>query len=137
MSEVSHPPDITDDGPRIPGLPLAEQAAANQPASIANAIKEEEALSKNATPEQLEQDAARQEHQRNQRFKWHFENIAIAALWAAAVAITVIGGIWLWHMAAPSRWRWLQNEDVSHLQSIMTAGLLVGVVGNHFRKRLG
>jgi hypothetical protein len=33
--------------------------------------------------------------------------------------------------------RWLSAEDLSHIQSIVTAGLLVGVVGNHFKKRLG
>lgn len=63
--------------------------------------------------------------------------IAICALWMAASAIAGVGGVWLWHMAAPPCWRWLSGEDVSHLQSIMTAGLLVGVIGNHFKKRMG
>ncbi len=123
--------------PRIPGLPAVEQEASGDHASYANAIAEVESLSRNATPDELKHDAERREHDRNQRFRHHFELIAIGALYVAAVAITFIGAIWLWHMGAPASWRWLTGEDVSHLQSIMTAGLLVGVIGNHFKKRIG
>lgn len=123
--------------PQIPDIPAAETAAALDPAASAQSRAEEELLSQNATPEELERDAARQEHGRNQRFRHHFEYIAIGALYVAAIAILGIGGVWLWHMAAPTRLRWLSQEDVSHLQSIMTAGLLVGVIGNHFKKRMG
>jgi hypothetical protein len=123
--------------PQIPGLPPTERAASRNSASVEKAIAEENSLSQNATPEELQKDADRREHHRNQRFRHHFELIAICALWVAAFAIAGVGGVWLWHMAAPSRLRWLSGEDVSHLQSIMTAGLLVGVIGNHFKKRMG
>lgn len=66
-----------------------------------------------------------------------FENLAIVALWLSAVVIAACGLIWLAHMVLPEKWRWLAKDDVSHLQSIVTAGLLVGVIGNHFKKRLG
>lgn len=123
--------------PQIPGLPPTERAASSNSASVEKAIAEEESLTQNATPAELKRDADRREHDRNQRFRHHFELIAIVALWVAAFAITCVGGVWLWHMAAPPCWRWLSSEDVSHLQSIMTAGLLVGVIGNHFKKRMG
>jgi uncharacterized membrane protein YjjB (DUF3815 family) len=84
----------------------------------------------------MEDEAKRNEHGRNQRFRNQFEYIAIASLWLASAAITIVGGIWLWHLVAPPQGRWLSTEDVSHLQSIVTAGLLVGVIGNHFKKRL-
>ena len=138
MNETEPPPKQgVASTPQIPGIPPVEQAASNNSASIERAWAEAEALSRNASPEELQRDAAQQEHHRNQRFRHHFERIAIAALWVAAVSITVVGGIWLWHMAAPTKWRWLKGDDVSHLQSIMTAGLLVGVIGNHFKKRMG
>ena len=138
MNEAPPPPKVEGAvAPRIPGLPPTEQAAVGDAASNEQALREYEQLSRNATPEQLEREAQQAEHDRNQRFRTHFENIAICALWAAAVAITLVSGVWLWHMSAPPKWRWLTGEDVSHLQSIMTAGLLVGVIGNHFKKRLG
>lgn len=139
MNEPLPPPPSKEgaSAPLIPGVPQQEQAAASDTASTEQAYDELEQLSRNATPEELQREAQRNEHDRNQRFRGHFENIAICALWAAAVAITLVGGIWLWHMAAPIKWRWLSGEDVSHLQSIVTAGLLVGVIGNHFKKRLG
>lgn len=123
--------------PQIPGLPPAEQAASSEVASVEQAWAEAEFLSRNVSPEELQRDADQREHHRNQRFRHHFELIAICALWVAALAVTSVGGIWLWHMAAPTNYRWLNGEDVSHLQSIMTAGLLVGVIGNHFKKRIG
>jgi cation transport ATPase len=123
--------------PQIPGIPLTEQAASSDSASVEQAIAEEEFLSRNSAPEELKKDAERQEHHRNQRFRHHFEHIAVCTLWLAAIAIASVGAIWLWHMIAPSNLRWLTGEDVSHLQSIVTAGLLVGVIGNHFKKRLG
>lgn len=123
--------------PQIPGLPSVEQAASSEVASVEQAWAEAEFLSRNVSPEELQRDADQREHHRNQRFRHHFELIAICALWVAALAVTGVGGIWLWHMAAPTSFRWLNGEDVSHLQSIMTAGLLVGVIGNHFKKRIG
>jgi hypothetical protein len=132
-----HPNKGGTQPPQIPGLPDVELAASGSAVSLKNAFAEEASLSRGATPEELAQDAQEKEHHRNQRFRHHFELIAIVALWIAAAAITLIGGIWLWHMGAPARWRWLTGEDVSHLQSIMTAGLLVGVIGNHFKKRIG
>jgi hypothetical protein len=119
--------------PQIPGLPPTELAASGNRASVKKALAEEESLSQNATPEELKNDADRREHDRNQRFRHHFELIAIGALYVAALAIASVGGVWLWHMAAPLCWRWLGGEDVSHLQSIMTAGLLVGVIGSSGR----
>ncbi|HKR91371.1 hypothetical protein [Novosphingobium sp.] len=138
MNETEPPPEQGGGIlPQIPGLPPVEQDASNESASVHKAWAEMELLSQNSTPEELEQDAVRREHDRNQRFRHHFELIAIIALWLTAGFVVAIGAVWLWHMAAPLCWRWLSSEDVSHLQSIMTAGLLVGVIGNHFKKRMG
>lgn len=123
---------------QIPSLPLEEARAATSadPISAAKAWKEAEQLSKNKAPEELQAEAAELEHGRNQIFRNHFERLAIASLYVSSIAVAAVGGVWLWHMAMPQRWRWLPISDVQHLQSIMTAGLLVGVVGNHFKKRL-
>jgi hypothetical protein len=138
VSETELPPESGGaPAPQIPGIPSVEQTASFDTVSIDRAWLEIQSLTRNATPEQLQQDADFQEHGRNQRFRHHFEKIAIAALWVAAIAVMGVGAVWLWHMGAPEKWRWLKSDDVSHLQSIMTAGLLVGVIGNHFKKRMG
>lgn len=138
MSEAEPRPELSGGPtPQIPGLPPTELAASISRTSVERAVAEEESLSQKATPEELQKDADRREHDRNQQFRHHFELIAIGALYIGATAITGVGGVWLWHMAAPQSWRWLAGEDISHLQSIMTAGLLVGVIGNHFKKRVG
>lgn len=121
--------------PRIPGIPEAEALVASRVEAQAQA--EDESFSQGLTPEELERDAARREHGRNQRFRSNFENLAIVAMWILAIFVLAVGAVWLWHLVAPSSRRWLSVEDVSHLQSVVTAGLLVGVVGNHFKKRLG
>ncbi|MBO9724295.1 MAG: hypothetical protein J7530_07970 [Novosphingobium sp.] len=138
MNDPGPPPEISGEPPpkKIPGLPATEIAAAVEGISLQKAIAEVDSLSRGETPEQLQRDAERKEHTRNQRFRDHFERIAICSLWVAALAIAAVGGIWLWHMAMPESARWLKKDDVSHLQSIMTAGLLVGVIGQHFKKRM-
>lgn len=112
-------------------------AATTDPAATSLAFQELATLSSGRSPEELEADEREREFSRNQKFKDHFERIAIVALWVFAAAILAVGSIWLWHLLMPPKCRWLTTEDVSHLQSIATAGLLVGLVSNHFKKRLG
>jgi hypothetical protein len=84
----------------------------------------------------LEREAAEQEHDRNQKFRNHFEKIAIGALWILAFGLLAIALIWLYHMVTPICWHWLDIEQLDDLQGILTGGLIVGVLTDHFRKRL-
>lgn len=129
----------SDGQPRetIPGLPESEIVLANQSEQADSASLEAITLSGGLSRGELEKQALFAEHGRNEKFRNHFENLAIIALWLSAVVIAACGLIWLAHMVLPEKWRWLAKDDVSHLQSIVTAGLLVGVIGNHFKKRLG
>jgi hypothetical protein len=121
----------------IPGLPDFEAAAAlAEPVTNDPAQAEAAQLSEGLTKDELEKRAEVAEHGRTERFRDHFERLAIFALWVSAIAIALVGSVWLLHMVLPCRYRWLSTEDLSHIQSIVTTGLLVGVIGNHFRKRL-
>ena len=82
---------------------------------------------------QLKQEA---EDGRTERFRQHFECIAIGAVWIAALALLIMSGIWLWHLMAPQRMRWLEDKDLWTMQTILTAGALLTVVSGHFKKRL-
>ncbi|MGN6124803.1 MAG: hypothetical protein ACTHOJ_17805 [Sphingomonas oligoaromativorans] len=116
-----------------------ENAPASPPADprpLDAAQQEAADFSSGKSRDELAEEAFRGEHRRNEKFRNHFEVMAICALWITAFAVTGIGSVWLLHMVLPAKYRWLSSEDLSHIQSIVTAGLLVGVIGNHFKKRL-
>ena len=122
----------------IPLPPVEAELAAASVDSLDGdrARAEEAALVAGFTRKQMADRAYRAEHDRSERFRNHFERLAIVALWSMAIAILLIAAVWLLHMILPAERRWLTTEDLSHIQSIVTAGLLVGVIGNHFKKRL-
>lgn len=90
-------------------------------------------LQQGKSREQLKQEA---EDGRTERFRQHFECIAIGAVWIAAFALLIMSGIWLWHLMAPQCMRWLEDKDLWTMQTILTAGALLTVVSGHFKKRL-
>lgn len=87
--------------------------------------------------EELEREAAELEHGRRQKFKNHFEIIAISGMYVFALTLVAIGLTWLYHLLAPDSWHWLKPDGVSKVQNIFTGGILAGVVADHFRKRVG
>lgn len=121
--------------PRIPPLSLDEQLAATS-TNTDQAVAEEKSLSSFRTAEELAQRAREMEADRHQRFRDAFEHIAILALYVGAAAIGVLSTIWTLHLVLPADRRWLTAEDLTHVQTLLTAGVLVGVVGGHFKKRL-
>ncbi|NIJ34301.1 hypothetical protein [Sphingomonas oligoaromativorans] len=120
-------PELFDNS--TPSLPV-------DPRPLDAAQQEAADFSSGKSRDELAEEAFRGEHRRNEKFRNHFEVMAICALWLTAIAVTGIGSVWLLHMVLPANRRWLSSEDLSHIQSIVTAGLLVGVIGNHFKKRL-
>jgi len=139
---MSEPADGNQSGQAtviIPSLPQSEEnAALGVPASLIDPAQQEAAsLSSGLSRKQLEERAEIAEHGRSERFRNHFENLAIVTLWIAALSVIGLAIVWFWHLIMPSSYRWLNTEDISHIQSIVTAGLLVGVIGKHFKKRLG
>lgn len=127
--------DAAADTPRIPPLSLDEQVAAAS-ADTGQAKAEEKSLSSYLTADELQQRARQMEADRHQRFKDAFEHIAIQALYIGAVVLGVLATIWALHLVMPPRMRWLSAEDLTHIQTLLTAGVLVGAVGGHFKKRL-
>ena len=121
--------------PQIPELTPEERSAATS-TSLDQAWAEAEFLSRKLPVEALEHDAMQREHGRNERFRDAFEFIAIATLYIGFIALSVLALIWALHLVIRKEYRWLSAEDLTHIQTLLTAGVLVGVVGNHFKKRL-
>ena len=107
-------------------------------ASKVDAAPEEAAQLGSGLPSsELRRRAETNEHGRAEKFKDHFEGIAIAALYGIAMVFTVLGLIWFWHLIVPVDWRWLAADDVSRLQNFVTGGIIATIAGGHIKKRLG
>jgi hypothetical protein len=93
-------------------------------------------LSSGKSATELAHEANENEHNRSEKFKEHFERLAIITLWSLAVAMFAIGVVWLYHLVMPDTWHWLTEPELDTLKGLLTGGLIVGVLTNHFRKRL-
>lgn len=76
------------------------------------------------------------EHKRTEKFRQHFERIALGFLYGLAVGLIIIGAAWLYHLVTPYCWHWLTADQLDDLQGLLTGGLIVGILTDHFRKRL-
>jgi hypothetical protein len=122
----------------IPGLPAIEKAAlaANSDSAKA-ALKEAKQLSSGRTLQELEEDAKRAEHARDQGFRDLFEKLVKAGMLGAFGAVMLMGAAWIWHLITPENWQWLSEQQIDHIQGMVTGGVIAVVVGDHFKRRLG
>lgn len=123
---------------RIPGLPEPERAALQAPQSEADpAIKEAALFGQGSSQDEFEKEAARGEHRRSEEFRNNFEKIAILFLWIISILLFLIIATWAWHLLAPIKCHWLDEDQLSKLQALLAGGVLTGVAVGHIRKRLG
>lgn len=119
-------------------VPPEEEAAAA--IDDGKAAQEAQQLASGKSATALAGEAAENEHKRDQRFKDHFELISLICLWLVAAGIFLAAAIWLLHMVAPPEptcLRWLTDAQVQSLQNALTGIVLVGVLADHFKKRIG
>lgn len=77
------------------------------------------------------------EANRPEDYRDHFERLALWSRYLAWLALITIGGTWAYHLIAPPEWPRLPDEQVSHMQSILTGGVLTGLASGHVKRRLG
>lgn len=136
---------MTSDGDRppedleVPGPTIEDEKVLEPRPFDGNDSGTQEAvqLTQGKTARQLKKDADQKEHDRAQAFKDHFEHIAIWYLWSAAVVLFLAGLSLAWNMLAPEAWHYLSEAQVTKLQTLLTGGVLVGVLSSHFKKRIG
>ncbi|MBN9555722.1 MAG: hypothetical protein J0H61_13805 [Alphaproteobacteria bacterium] len=127
-------PEIKD----IPGLPATEEAALSEGGGLKDiALLEAQQLSSGRSSEELKKDAEQREHDRNQRFRDHFERLVTLGMNAAFIAIMAMGAVWVWHLITPESWQWMTEQQIEHIQGMVTGGVIAVVVGDHFKRRLG
>lgn len=120
----------------IPRLPEEEAAADVSPVGEAD-LGQEEALSlgRGLSKRDLAKEADEAEHDRSERFRDHFERVAICGLYTGAIALLAGAGVWFWHIVTP--WHFLNSDQLAHLQNLVTGGVLVSVGTSYMKKRLG
>lgn len=122
----------------IPRLSPEMVAALERPASGVDSAQQEAALfAQDLDAESIEKEAKRNSHKRNERFKDHFENIAIASLWIVASLFIVVGVVWFWHLLTPQWLHFLGSEEIDKLQNIVTGGVITGIGADHIKRRIG
>ncbi len=92
-------------------------------------------LSRGLPARDLRREADEADHDRNERFKGHFDTIGIIALYVVAAALLVAGAVWFWHVVTP--WHFLNSDQLGHLQNLLTGGVLVSFATSYMKKRLG
>lgn len=89
------------------------------------------------TRDAIANEAAQNEFNRDQKFKDHFELISLATMWILAAGMLIAGIIWFYHLVTPLTWPRLCSDQIDDIQALLTGGLIVGILANHFKKRIG
>lgn len=134
---MTAPPTDADDEFTIPAIPASERALLGQSASSDEKVKQElKSLGSNLSEEDLAAQAKQSEHKRREFFLTVFEWLAVLTLVFLFAALFIIGVVWLLQIVLPERCRWLSADQTTILQDILTGGLVAGLIGEHFKKRL-
>ena len=83
---------------------------------------EEAAVASDESPPSWEEWARGQQTQRRENFRDTLSRIARGSAWIVAALLLATIGIWLFHMLAPQRWRWLADVEVRQIQTILFSG---------------
>lgn len=102
-----------------------------------DAIKEAKQLSGGKSAEEIAREAAANEHTRNERFRDHFEKMAIFALWVAFGVLILLILSWVAHILLPAMCHWLTPEQLAKVQNLVTGGVVASLAVGHLKKRIG
>lgn len=128
---------IPDEKRRIPTNLGSERAARASDANDDDAIKEAKQLSEGKSAEQIATEAAQNEHERNEKFRNHFEKMAVVGLWIAFVVLVLMVMSWVSHILLPAKCHWLTSEQLAKVQNLVTGGVVASLAVGHLRKRIG
>lgn len=126
-----------DEKRRIPTHLGSERLAQASGANDDDAIKEAKQLTEGKTAEQIATEAAQNEHERNEKFRNHFEKMAVVALWIAFLILVLMVMSWVSHILLPSCYHWLTTEQLAKVQNLVTGGVVASLAVGHLKKRIG
>lgn len=128
---------MTGRGKKLPPLSAEEESALrSDPGSDPQSVQETKQLSSGLPADEIERRSKEREAERTERFREHFERLAVWTLYVVWMVLCALLLVWVYHLVAPpSFWR-LPDEQVGHIQSILTGGLLTNLAGGHLKRRL-
>lgn len=132
------PPDMPSDMPQksIPGLsPQDEKTAKGQGRSEASA-EEAKQFSSGLSTKELKDRAYRNEADRTEYFRDHFERLSVITLYVAWVLLLLAGIFWAYHLILPKSWHFLDPDQSDKIQTLLTGSILAGITRGHTKRRL-
>lgn len=85
----------------------------------------------------LEEDAARNDHRRNESFRNAVSWATLIIFWLAVVAIVIAGVCWFWHLMTPEKLHFLEPRQSEKVGSLLLGGVMSNAVSAYAKKRLG
>lgn len=120
-------------------IPLSPDDKRTRPFSITadgTGKKEAALLGRGESAEELTLVACAAEAERTEKFRDHFEFLALASLYVVWSLMLIIGLVWIYHLIAPPIWWRLPDQQVSNIHSIVTGGIIAGIASGHMKRRL-
>ena len=103
--------------------PTQDQLAKNEAAAM-------------ASNEDLEADGKKKEHGRHQKFQDHANKVAMGLLWTVAF-FTLLGiCVYVFHLLAPERWKWLSPDALGDVRALLTGVLFSSAMTGYVNKRM-
>lgn len=121
---------------RIPLQPPIEDVPAPPVGQLDDGQLEAKQLSRGLPRRDLKLEADEADHDRSQKFKNHFEKMAVVTVWILFFGFMGVGGVWFFHLVAPA-YGWLKPDQLDKLQGLLTGGVIAGLVADHVKKRMG
>jgi hypothetical protein len=95
---------------------------------------EAQSLSRGLPARDLKRESAEAEHDRDQKFKNHFERLAVWTVYILYVGFLAFSAVWIIHVLTP--WGWLKPPELDKVQGLLTGGAIAGLLADHVRKRM-
>lgn len=104
----------------VPSADLDDEAAAEARAVARGTLREE---------------AERAQHSRRERTRDHIGYATVIGVWVAFVVVVSGAIIWAWHLLAPIKWRYLQPDQITAIQALLSNVIVGAVLGFLIRNR--
>lgn len=100
------------------------------------AAQEAKQLSSGRSVRDIRREAEESDHDRSENFRDHFEKAIIFMMWVVMLGFLGLALVWAINMCIHTDLRWLTEDQMHDLQGVLTGGLLIGLVGDHVKRRM-